>query len=34
VSVNLAAIGLSGIAAAEAAMAAVESNITNASNPN
>lgn len=34
VSVNLQAIGLSGIAAAEAAMAAVESNITNASNPN
>ena len=33
VSVNLQAIGLSGIAAAEAAMAAVESNITNASNP-
>lgn len=32
-SVNLQAIGLSGIAAAEAAMAAVESNITNASNP-
>jgi len=34
VSVNLQAIGLSGIAAAEAAMAAVESNLTNASNPN
>ncbi len=33
-SVNLQAIGMSGIAAAEAAMAAVESNITNASNPN
>jgi flagellar hook-associated protein 1 FlgK len=34
VSVNLQSIGLSGIAAAEAAMAAIESNITNASNPN
>ncbi len=33
-SVNLQAIGMSGIAAAEAAMAAVESNITNASNIN
>ena len=33
-SVNLQSIGLSGIAAAEAAMAAIESNITNASNPN
>jgi flagellar hook-associated protein 1 FlgK len=32
-SVNLQAIGLSGIAGAEAAMAAIESNITNASNP-
>jgi flagellar hook-associated protein 1 FlgK len=34
VSVNLQAIGLSGIAAAEDAMAVVESNITNASNTN
>jgi flagellar hook-associated protein 1 len=34
VSVNLQAIGLSGIAAAEDAMAVTESNITNASNPN
>ena len=33
-SVNLQAIGLSGIAAAEDAMAVVESNITNASNTN
>jgi flagellar hook-associated protein 1 FlgK len=33
VSVNLQAIGLSGISAAEAAMAAIESNIANASNP-
>lgn len=33
-SVNLQSIGMSGIAAAEAAMAVVESNITNASNPN
>ncbi|HLX37453.1 MAG TPA: flagellar hook-associated protein FlgK [Candidatus Binataceae bacterium] len=32
-SVSLPSIGLSGIAAAEAAMAAIESNITNASNP-
>jgi flagellar hook-associated protein 1 len=34
VSVNLSSIGLSGIAAAEAAMAVVESNISNASNTN
>jgi flagellar hook-associated protein 1 len=33
-SVNLSAIGVSGILAAEAQMAAVESNISNASNPN
>jgi flagellar hook-associated protein 1 len=33
-SVNLASIGVSGIDAAEAQMAAVESNISNASNPN
>ena len=33
-SVNLQAIGLSGISAAEAAIAVVESNIANASNPN
>ena len=33
-SVNLPSIGISGIAAAEAGLAAVESNITNASNPN
>jgi flagellar hook-associated protein FlgK len=33
-SVNLASIGISGIYAAEAELAATESNITNASNPN
>jgi flagellar hook-associated protein 1 FlgK len=33
-SVNLASIGISGIFAAEAQIAAAESNITNASNPN
>lgn len=33
-SVNLAAVGISGIYAAEAELAATESNITNASNPN
>jgi flagellar hook-associated protein 1 FlgK len=33
-SVNLQSIGISGIAAAEAGLAAIESNITNASNPN
>jgi len=33
-SVNLASIGISGIFAAEAQIAAVESNISNASNPN
>ncbi len=33
-AVNLSAVGLSGIAAAEAELAAVESNLTNASNPN
>lgn len=33
-SVNLSSIGVSGIAAAEAGIAAIESNITNASNPN
>ena len=33
-SVNLNSIGLSGISAAEAAMAAIESNLANASNPN
>ena len=33
-SVNLNSIGISGIYAAEQAMAAIESNITNASNPN
>jgi len=34
VSVNLQSVGLSGIAAAEAAMAVIESNLTNASNNN
>jgi flagellar hook-associated protein 1 FlgK len=33
-SVNLASIGMSGISAAEVGIAAIESNITNASNPN
>jgi flagellar hook-associated protein 1 FlgK len=33
-SVNINSIGLSGISAAEAAMAAIESNLANASNPN
>jgi flagellar hook-associated protein 1 FlgK len=33
-AVNLSSVGLSGISAAEVAIAAIESNITNASNPN